>query len=52
MARMNMKTVASGFAALVLTVVMSWTFVDATKLANLYPNGTPVFAASISALVR
>ena len=35
MLTLNLKTVASAFAAMALTVVLSWTFVDATKLARV-----------------
>jgi hypothetical protein len=53
MLNLNLRTLASGAAALALTVVMSWTFVDATKLANLYrDSASPSFVAAISALVR
>lgn len=53
MLKMNLKAVASGFAALALTVVLSWTFVDATSIARVHRDGSPgLFAAAISALVR
>ena len=53
MLKMNLKAVASGFAALALTVVLSWTFVDATSVARINrDNGPGVFAAVVSALVR
>ena len=35
MKTLNLKAVASAFAALALTVVLSWTFVDATSLARV-----------------
>ena len=44
------KTVASAAAALVVTALISWTFVDATKLVRLQWN--PHFAGVVSALVR
>ena len=50
MLKMNLKAVASGFAALALTVVLSWTFVDATKLARVQRD--QAFSGTISALVR
>ena len=53
MLKMNLKAVASGFAALALTLVLSWTFVDATSIARIHRDGGPAgFVASISALVR
>jgi hypothetical protein len=54
MKTLNLKSLASAFAALALTVVMSWTFVDATSLARIQRdagNSSGVVAA-ISALVR
>ena len=36
MKTLNLKAVASAFAALALTVVLSWTFVDATSLARVH----------------
>jgi len=50
MMTLNLKTVASAVAALVLTMVISWTFVDATKLARVQRD--PGFAGTVSALVR
>ena len=50
MLTLNLKTVASAFAALVVTMVMSWTFVDATKLARVQRDHG--FVGNISALVR
>ncbi len=35
MKTLNLKAVASAFAALALTVVLSWTFVDATSLVRV-----------------
>jgi hypothetical protein len=49
---LNLKSVASAFAALALTVVLSWTFVDATKLVRVAPDAGHGFVASVSALVR
>ena len=48
----NLKAVASAVAALALTVVLSWTFVDATKLVRVAPDAGLGFVASASALVR
>jgi hypothetical protein len=53
MLKMNLKAVASGFAALALTMVLSWTFVDATSIARVHRDGsTGGFVAAIGALVR
>jgi hypothetical protein len=53
MLKMNLKAVASGFAALALTMALSWTFVDATRIARVDRDNSPgAFAAVISALVR
>jgi hypothetical protein len=53
MLKMNLKAVASGFAALALTIVLSWTLVDATRIARVDRDHSPgAFAAVISALVR
>jgi hypothetical protein len=53
MLKMNLKAVASGFAALALTMVLSWTFVDATSIARVHRDGSPAgMLAAISALVR
>ena len=49
---MNLKALASAFAALAVTFVLSWTFVDATKVARVNSQGGAAFAAAISALVR
>ena len=50
MLTLNLKTVASTFAALAVTLVLSWTFVDATKLARVQRDHD--FSGTISALVR
>lgn len=51
--KMNLQALASGFAALALTVVLSWTFVDATSIARVHRDGSPGFlATAVSALVR
>ena len=53
MLKMNLKAVASGFAALALTMVLSWTFVDATSIARVQRDGSSTgLVAAISALVR
>ena len=49
----NMRVAASAFAALMVTVIVSWVFVDATSLARVQrDNGSGGFLASVSALVR
>jgi len=50
MLTLNFKTVASAAAALLITAMISWTFVDATKLVKLEWN--PHVKGTISALVR
>jgi hypothetical protein len=50
MLTLNLKTIASAAAALLITAMISWTFVDATKLAHLEWNSHVVGA--VSALVR
>ena len=50
MLTLNLKTVSSAVAALLVTAMISWTFVDATKLARLEWN--PHFVGAVSALVR
>jgi len=52
MKTLNLKAVASAFAALALTIVLSWTFVDATSLARVQRDSSPTFVAAVSALVR
>ena len=39
MTTLNLKVVASAFAALALTMLMSWTFVDATSVARIQRDG-------------
>lgn len=50
MMTLNLKAVASAFAALVLTVAMSWTFVDATSVTRVSRDAG--FVNAVSALVR
>jgi hypothetical protein len=52
MKTLNLKAVASAFAALALTVVMSWTFVDATKVARVQRDAGTGIVAAVSTLVR
>jgi len=50
MMTLNLKTVASAFAALAVTMVLSWTFVDATRVARVTRDAN--FSGTITALVR
>jgi hypothetical protein len=52
MLKVNLQAVASGFAALALVMVLSWTFVDATSVARHHRDNSGGFLATISALVR
>jgi hypothetical protein len=53
MLKMNLKAVASGFAAVALVLVLSWTFVDATSIARVHRDGgSSALVAAVSALVR
>jgi hypothetical protein len=52
MLSLNLKAFTSAMAALVLTAVMSWTFVDATSLANVQRHGGTSLLAAVSTLVR
>ena len=51
MKTLNLKAVASAFAALAVTFVLSWTFVDSTRLVRV-DHDRQSFVASLSALVR
>ena len=53
MKTLNLKSVASAFAALALTVVLSWTFVDSTQLVRVNNDAASHgVVAAVSALVR
>ena len=53
MKTLNLKAVASAFAALALSVVLSWSFVDATSVARVHGGSTSHgVVAAVSALVR
>ena len=52
MLTLNLKAVASAFAALAVTTMLSWTFVDATSHARLVRESTATVVATVSALVR
>ncbi len=49
---LNLQMLASAIAALALTMLMSWTFVDATSVARVHRDGSHGFVASVSGLVR
>jgi hypothetical protein len=51
MLKVTLQAVASGFAALALVTMLSWTFLDATAFANNSGNGSATLHA-ISVLVR
>jgi len=48
----KLKLTASAIAALFVTMLMSWTFVDATSLARVQRDGHSGFLTAVSALVR
>ena len=52
MLNLNLKAVASAFCALALVVVMSWTFVDSTRVVRVDRDHSHGFVAVVSALVR
>jgi hypothetical protein len=52
MSKMNLKEIPSAIAALVLTTIVSWGFVDATRITNMISDNGPTFLSAISTLVR
>ena len=50
MLTLNLKSIASAAAALAITAMISWTFVDATRLARVQRDAG--FVGAVSALVR
>lgn len=52
MLNLNLKTFASAVAALALTMVLSWTFVDSTSVARVHRDAGTGILATASALVR
>jgi hypothetical protein len=52
MTTLNLKTIASGFFALVVVAFLSVTLVDATAVARIHRTGSADFLAGVSALVR
>lgn len=51
MTALNLKSVASGFAALALTVILSWAFVTGTNI-ELAKRDSSGFVTAVSVLVR
>jgi hypothetical protein len=52
MSNLNLKSVASAFGALALTMFLSWAFADASNYAPVKRDTHSGFVAAISALVR
>ena len=52
MTAINIRTVPSGFAALALTVILSWAFVAGTNLELAKRDSSFGFVVAASALVR
>ena len=48
----NLKSVASGFAAVALTLVLSWAFVTGTNIELAKRDSSFGFVTAVSALVR
>ena len=48
----NLKAVVGAVAALALTMVLSWTFVDATKVARVQRDAAHGVVDTVAALVR
>jgi hypothetical protein len=48
----NLKNVTSGFAAVALTIVLSWAFVTGTNLELAKRDSSFSFVTAVSALVR
>jgi hypothetical protein len=52
MLTLNFKSVASGFAAVAFTMILSWAFVTGTNIELTKRNNSFGFVAAVSALVR
>jgi hypothetical protein len=52
MLTLNLKTVASAFAAVALTMVLSWAFVTGTNIELSKRDSGVGFVMAVSALVR
>jgi hypothetical protein len=48
----NLKAVVGAVAALALTMVLSWTFVDATKVARVQRDAAHGVMDSVAAMIR
>ena len=48
----NFKALVGAMAALALTMVLSWTFVDATKVARVQRDAAHGVVDTVAALVR
>jgi hypothetical protein len=48
----NLKAVVGAVAALALTLVLSWTFVDATKVARVQRDAAHGVMDTVAAMVR
>ena len=52
MSTINLKSITSGFAAVALTMILSWAFVTGTNLELAKRDSSFGFATAVSALVR
>ena len=52
MSAVNFKAMIGAVAALALTVVLSWTFVDATKVARVQRDAAHGVVDTVAAMVR
>ena len=48
----NLKAVVGAFAALILTTALSWTFVDATKVARVQRDAAHGVVDTVAAMIR
>ena len=52
MSTINLKSITSGFAAVALTMILSWAFVTGTNLELANRDSSFGFVTAVSALVR
>ena len=52
MSTVNYKSLVGAVAALALTLVLSWTFVDATNVARVHRHASHGLMVTISSLAR
>jgi hypothetical protein len=52
MSTINLKSITSGFAAVALTMILSWAFVTGTNLELAKRDSSFGFVTAVSALVR